>query len=76
MSVPVTVNVITSLAPKGIIEFVPKNDQTIQSMIKLKGDIFPNYDLANFKKLLSNKTQITSEKIVSKSGRTLFSFEK
>ena len=69
------INWITSLAPKGIIEFV-QNDQTIQSMIKLKGDIFPNYDLANFKKLLSNKTQITSEKIVSKSGRTLFSFEK
>ena len=67
---------ITSLAPKGIIEFVPKNDITIQSMIKLKGDIFPNYNLENFKKFLSNKTKITSEKIVSKSGRTLFSFEK
>ena len=67
---------ITSLAPKGIIEFVPKNDITIQSMIKLKGDIFPNYNLDNFKKLLSNTARITSEKIVSKSGRTLFSFEK
>ena len=69
------INWITSLAPKGIIEFVPKNDQTIQSMITLKGDIFPNYDLKNFKKFLSNKTKITSEQIVSKSGRTLFSFE-
>ena len=67
---------ITSLAPKGIIEFVPKNDVTIQSMLKLKGDIFPNYNLENFKKFLSNKAKITSEKIVSKSGRTLFSFEK
>ena len=44
-------------------------------MITLKGDIFPNYDLKNFKKFLSNKTKITSEQIVSKSGRTLFSFE-
>ena len=70
------VNWITSLAPKGIIEFVPKNDVTIQSMIKLKGDIFPNYNLENFKKFLSNKSKITSEKIVSRSGRTLFSFEK
>ena len=67
---------ITSLAPKGIIEFVPKNDVTIQSMIKLKGDIFPNYNLENFKNFLSKNTKITSEKIVSKSGRTLFSFEK
>ena len=70
------INWITSLAPKGIIEFVPKNDITIQSMIKLKGDIFPNYNLENFKNFLSKKTKITSEKIVSKSGRTLFSFEK
>ena len=70
------VNWITSLAPKGIIEFVPKNDVTIQSMIKLKGDIFPNYNLENFKNLLSKDVKITSEKIVSKSGRTLFSFEK
>ena len=70
------INWITSLAPKGIIEFVPKNDVTIQSMLKLKGDIFPNYNLENFKNFLSNKTKITSEKIVSKSGRTLFSFEK
>ena len=70
------INWITSLAPKGIIEFVPKNDVTIQSMLKLKGDIFPNYNLENFKNFLSKKTKITSEKIVSKSGRTLFSFEK
>ena len=67
---------ITSLAPKGIIEFVPKNDTTIQSMIKLKGDIFPNYSLENFKNFLLKNAKITSEKIVSKSGRTLFSFEK
>ena len=39
-------------------------------------DIFPNYNLENFKNFLSKKTKITSEKIVSKSGRTLFSFEK
>lgn len=70
------INWIISLAPKGIIEFVPKNDVTIQSMMRLKGDIFPNYNLENFKRLLSNKTKITSEKIVSKSGRTLFCFEK
>ena len=67
---------ITSLAPKGIIEFVPKNDVTIQSMIKLKGDIFPNYNLENFKYLLSKYVKITSEEIVSNSGRILFSFEK
>ena len=32
--------------------------------------------MVDTQKLLSKKTKITSEKIVSKSGRTLFSFEK
>lgn len=67
---------ITSLAPKGIIEFVPKNDPTIQSMIKLKGDIFPDYNYENFKNILSNLTKIVSQKEISKSGRVLFYFEK
>ena len=44
--------------------------------MRLKGDIFPNYNLENFKRLLSNKKKIASEKIVSKSGRTLFCFGK
>jgi len=70
------INWITSLAPKGIIEFVPKKDVTIQSMIKLKGDIFPNYNVENFKNFLLKKAKITSEKIVTESGRTLFTFEK
>ena len=67
---------ITSLAPKGIIEFVPKSDPTIQSMLKLKGDIFPDYNYKNFEKILLNYVKITSFKEVSKSGRVLFSFEK
>tara|TARA_B100000963_G_scaffold361855_1_gene400318 strand:- start:2596 stop:3984 length:1389 start_codon:yes stop_codon:yes gene_type:complete len=67
---------ITSLAPKGIIEFVPKSDPTIQSMLKLKGDIFPDYNYQNFEKILLNNAKITSFKEVSKSGRVLFSFEK
>ena len=70
------VNWITSLAPKGIIEFVPKKDSTVQLMIKLKGDIFPSYNIEEFRNYLSKKTKITSEKVVSSSGRTLFSFEK
>ncbi len=66
---------IISLAPIGIIEFVPKEDPTVQSMLKLKGDIFPDYNIENFKKLLNQYSKITSEKKISDSGRVLFSFE-
>lgn len=67
---------ITSLAPMGIIEFVPKEDPTIKSMLKLKGDIFPDYNIENFKKFLNQYSKIVSERNISESGRVLFFFEK
>ena len=50
-NIPLTqvLNWLTSLAPKGLIEFVPKDDPTTQIMLKLKGDIFPDYTENNFK---------------------------
>ena len=41
---------ITSLAPAGLIEFVPKSDVTVKKMLELKGDIFPNYNFETFEK--------------------------
>ena len=66
---------ITSLAPEGIIEFVPKSDVTIQSMLKLRGDIFPDYNLENFEKYLCTKANIVSQKQISRSGRILFAYK-
>ena len=71
-----TINWIVSLAPKGLIEFVPKNDETIQKMIKFKGDIFPNYNEENFLKFLSKVSKIFSVNQISKSGRKIFEFER
>jgi len=69
-----TIDWLTSFAPKGLIEFVPKEDETVQSMIILKGDIFPNYTEENFIKFLGNKTKIISSTKVSSSGRKLFEY--
>ena len=44
---------LISLAPKGLIEFVPKEDPTVKLMMSLKGDIFPDYTEENFKRILS-----------------------
>lgn len=71
-----TINWIVSLAPKGLIEFVPKNDETIQKMIKFKGDIFPDYREENFLKILSKISKILSVKETSKSGRKIFEFDR
>jgi ribosomal protein L11 methylase PrmA len=66
---------LVSLAPRGLIEFVPKNDETIKKMLEFKGDIFPDYNEENFEKYLSENCRIISKNIISKSKRTLYEYE-
>jgi len=64
------------LAPKGLIEFVPKNDETIQKMLKFKGDIFPEYSEENFKVFIERKAKIISIKEITSSGRKIYQYER
>ncbi len=64
------------IAPRGLIEFVPKNDETIKKMLTLKGDIFKDYNEQNFRNLILKNAKINSEKIVSNSGRKIFEYSK
>lgn len=67
---------LVSTAPRGLIEFVPKNDETIKKMIILKGDIFPDYNEENFRRILENKSKIISSTKISESGRKIFEYSK
>jgi len=67
---------LTDTAPKGLIEFVPKNDITIKKMLSLKGDIFYDYNEKNFKDILLKNSKIISEKVISESGRKIFEYSK
>ena len=67
---------LTNIAPRGLIEFVPKEDDTIKKMLFLKGDIFKDYTEENFKNILSKISKIESEKIISASGRKIFEYSK
>ena len=71
-----TVNWLIQLAPKGLIEFVPKNDETIQKMLKFKGDIFPDYNEENFKYFIEKKAKIVSIKEVTSSGRKIYEYKR
>ena len=62
------------IAPIGLIEFVPKNDITIKKMLSLKNDIFPNYNIDNFRNILEKKSTIVKENNISESGRTIFEY--
>ena len=67
---------LISLAPKGLIEFVPKEDETIKKMLELKGDIFPDYTEKNFENYLLKNAEIVSKKVVSKSKRTIYEYKR
>ena len=52
-----------------------KEDQTVQTMIALKGDIFPNYNNANFEKSLNKFGRIVKKTTITKT-RILYEFSK
>jgi len=67
---------ITSMAPTGVIEFVPKNDETVQRMLSLREDIFPNYTVEAFEAALASHARVERRDVISQSGRTLYAFDR
>jgi len=65
---------LTSLAPNGLIEFVPKKDPTSQIMLKLKGDIFPEYTEKNFAANLSKLANIKKISLVTDTERKIYEY--
>jgi ribosomal protein L11 methylase PrmA len=67
---------LVRLAPKGVIEFVPKDDPTIKRMLALREDIFPNYSRAEFEQTLTRRAKVIRSNEITKTGRTLFQYER
>jgi ribosomal protein L11 methylase PrmA len=67
---------IISVAPRGIIEFVPKSDPTVQTMLELREDIFDAYSADYFMMTLQSQARIRAARNVSNSGRVLYWFER
>lgn len=67
---------LVQLAPRGIIEFVQKDDPTICQMLNLRDDIFPDYNEMTFRHELAKNARIVREETVSASGRKLFFFDR
>ena len=62
---------LLSLAPHGVIEFVPKSDPMIQEMLSLREDIFDGYTEENFLACVKESADIVERKVVSRSNRQL-----
>lgn len=66
---------IVSLAPAGLIEFVPPEDPMVRQMLSRRDIEFPDYTEANFRVALSEVASIKAEETTSKSGRKVFWYE-
>ncbi|MBC8296020.1 MAG: 50S ribosomal protein L11 methyltransferase [Pelagibacterales bacterium] len=66
---------IKNIARFGLIEFIPKTDETVLKMLSSRKDIFEDYNETYFEKKLSEQTKIVNKHIISKSGRIIFEYE-
>jgi ribosomal protein L11 methylase PrmA len=67
---------LTSLAPRGVIEFIPKSDPMVVELLRLREDIFPDYNEESFVRSMQQRARIVASETVSASGRKLFAFER
>jgi ribosomal protein L11 methylase PrmA len=70
------VDFLASVAPRGLVEFVPKSDPTVQRMLALKGDLFPHYTQEGFEAALAARARIVRSDATSGTGRRLYWFER
>jgi len=67
---------LTELAPRGVVEWVPKSDPMVQTLLRNREDIFADYSAAVFEQaLLRNGAQIVKKQLLE-NGRTLYLYDR
>jgi hypothetical protein len=59
-----------------LIEFVPKEDEKVQLLLRNREDIFADYSLAVFKEVFGRHYSILREEAIGNTGRVLFLFKR
>ena len=67
---------IINIAPTGVIEFVPKTDPMVKTMLMFREDIFHDYNLDNFIKLIKENGRVIKQSTITEQGRELIWYEK
>jgi ribosomal protein L11 methylase PrmA len=76
LPLPEVLGWLVSLAPHGVLEFVPKSDPMAHQLLTWKPTIAPDYELDVVREVLGSMARITREKVVTSSGRTLFAYSR
>lgn len=72
ISMPVLAEYFNGIAPELIIEFVPKEDEKVQQMLKSRPDTFPDYTIEVFENMFTQYFNIISKKQVPGTHRVLY----
>jgi hypothetical protein len=64
------------IAPRAIVEFVPKEDPMTQRLLAARPDIFDRYTIDGFRDAFGGQFRITRESPIADSPRTLFLLER
>ena len=67
---------VCGLAPRGLIEFVPKSDPMTQGLLRDREDVFGQYDQANFEQALEEHTAVVKAHKLHPTARTIFEFQR
>jgi ribosomal protein L11 methylase PrmA len=65
---------LISLAPKGVVEFVPRDDPMALQLIAFKPRVPPDYTRESFLAMLGSRAQVVREEVVTQSGRLLVAY--
>ena len=66
---------LVSLSQIGLLEFVPKDDQTVKDMLSTKEDIYKDYNEENFEKYLIQHVEILKKHKLHNSNRVIYEYK-
>jgi ribosomal protein L11 methylase PrmA len=73
---PSVARLFARMAPRAIVEFVPKGDPMTQRLLAARPDIFELYDIDGFRDAFGGPFRIRREAPIADSSRTLFLLER
>ena len=69
---PMLLDLLATLAPYAVVEFVPKEDPMVRRLLATRRDVFPDYSLEGFRAAAGERFEIVSETAIEESPRVLF----
>ena len=69
---PMLMDLLATLAPHAVVEFVPKDDPMVRRLLATRRDVFPDYTLEGFRAAAVERFEVVSETLIAESPRVLF----